>query len=273
MPARSRNGRIGSVRPSEESLRSEIVRYGKILFDKDFAPATSGNISARLDERRILITPTGVSKGAMAAEDMVIVDLDGRKLSGRGQATSELEMHQLIYAVRPDAEAVVHSHPPTATGFACAGIPLDRPLASEFVLALGCAPLAPYGTPGTGELPETLRGLVAEHDAVLMANHGVVTFGKDLFDAFGKMELVEHFARVALVVRQLGRESPLKESDVLKLLEGRARYFGLDSVPARQAGCPAPGAPSSPPQEAAPADSQTLTRIIREVLGALPPGR
>ena len=203
----------------------------------------------------------------MKPADLVIVDNEGRRLAGRLKATSELEMHRIIYAVRPDVEAVVHAHPATATGFACAGIPLNQPLASEFVLALGCAPLAPYGTPGTGELPETLRELVKKHDAVLMQNHGVVTFGGNLFDAYGKMEMVEHFARVALVVRQLGRETPLKETDVQKLLEGRARYFGLDAVPERQAGCPAPGtgAPSPPPNT----DPETLSRIIDEVLKKL----
>lgn len=252
-------------RRSENELRSEIVRIGRLLAAKDFAPATSGNVSARLDATTFLITPTGVGKGEMKPEEILVVSADGKRRRGRGKPTSEIDMHLAIYEIRPEAEAVVHAHPPTATGFACAGIPLDQPLASEFVQALGCAPLAAYATPGTRELSESLRKLAKKHDAILLANHGVVTFGASLANAFGKMDVVEHFARVALVVRQLGKESPLGESDIRKLLEGRAKYLGLAEVPARDPSCPKSAAPTP----GAAQDSALIARLVDEVLKKL----
>ncbi len=252
-------------RRSENELRSEIVRIGRLLAAKDFAPATSGNVSARLDEKTFLITPTGVYKGEMKPEEILIVSADGKRRRGRGKPTSEIDMHLAIYEIRPEAEAVVHAHPPTATGFACAGIPLDQPLASEFVQALGCAPLAAYATPGTRELSESLRKLAKRHDAILLANHGVVTFGASLANAFGKMDVVEHFARVALVVRQLGKESPLGESDIRKLLEGRAKYLGLSEIPARDPSCPKTAESAA----ASAQDPAFIARLVDEVLKKL----
>ena len=144
--------------------------------------ATDGNISLRLDSRRILTSPTGVNKGMMTGEDMVITDLEGHKLSGRRNPSSELAMHLLIYRLRPDINAVCHAHPPVATGYAAAGIPLNKALLCELVIALGCVPVARYGTPGTSELTAAIEPLVQGHDAILMANHGVVTYGPDLAD-------------------------------------------------------------------------------------------
>lgn len=230
----------------ERELRAAIVRYGKLLADRDFAPATSGNISARLDERRVLITPTGVPKAAMKDEDIVIVDLAGRKLSGRRPPTSEMGMHLAIYRLRSDAEAVVHAHPPMATAFACAGIALDQPLASEFVMALGCAPLAPYATPGTEEVASSLRQLATGHDAILLSNHGAVTYGKDVGDAHAKMEMVEHFAKISLAVRLLGRQQPITEEGILKLMEARERYSAAGKDGDREFGCPALGGAPRP---------------------------
>jgi L-fuculose-phosphate aldolase len=255
------------TRPPEHRLRTEIIRCCRDLFDRDFTPATSGNISVRLDAERLLITPTGMSKGSVREADLVVVDLGGHRLEGGQRPTSELDLHRAIYEVRPESEAVVHAHPPVATGFACAGIPLDRPLASEFVLALGCAPLAPYGTPGTKEVPASVRELAKTHDAILLSNHGAVTFGSSLSDAFGKMELVEHFARVALTTRLLGQEKPLAEADILKLLEAKARYFGLEKVPGREPGCPAAGAVPSPSVQGP--DKALIMRIVEEALGRL----
>ena len=238
-------------RPSERELRGGIVRYGKLLADRDFAPATSGNISARLDGRRLLITPTGVRKEELREEDIVVVDQAGRRLSGRRPPTSELDMHRSVYELRPDAEAVVHAHPPTATAFACAGIALDQPLACEFVMGLGCAPLAPYATPGTEEVAASLRELAKGHDAILLSNHGAVTFGKSLGEAYSKMEMVEHFAKIALSVRLLGRQQPITEADILKLIEARQRYASAGKSLDREFGCPAgcPGNPGGPGRE------------------------
>ena len=211
---------------TERKHREEIVRYGRMLHDRGFVAAMDGNLSVRLNGDRILVTPTCVSKGAMRPADMVIVDLDGKRLSGRRNVTSELGMHLLIYRMRPDVQAVVHAHPPTATGFAAAGMALTEPLVCEVVMGLGCIPLARYGTPGTSELAQTLEPYVEQYDAILMSNHGVVAYGDTLEHSYMKMETVEHFAQIALVTHLLGRQQPLKQPDVEKLLLARTKYFG-----------------------------------------------
>ncbi len=197
--------------PSEHQSRREIVQLGRMLHEKGFIAATDGNLSVRLDQRRILITPTGMSKGAMLPRDLVVADMDGRRLKGKREITSEVGMHLLIYRMRPDIQAIVHAHPRTATGFAAAGIALNQPLVCEVVIGLGQIPLAPYGTPGTPELARTLEPLVPDYDAILMANHGVVTYGADLRSAYMKMETVEHFAQITLVTRMLGQQQPLAQ--------------------------------------------------------------
>jgi L-fuculose-phosphate aldolase len=209
---------------TEQEHRRDLCVAGQWLRERGFVVATDGNISLRLDSRRILTSPTGVSKGNMAEEDLVITDLDGHKLTGRRNPSSELAMHLLIYRLRPDINAVCHAHPPTATGYAAAGIPLNKALLCELVIALGSVPVARYGTPGTSELAAAIEPLVTGHDAILMANHGVVTYGQDLLTAFFRMETTEHFARVALVTELLGKQVLLSGGDVEKLLAARARY-------------------------------------------------
>ena len=209
---------------SERQNRAEIVRFGKMIHELGYVAATDGNLSVRLGANRILATPTSMSKGAMQAKDMVVVDMAGRKVSGRRNVSSEIAMHLLIYKLRPDVQAVVHAHPPTATGFAAAGMALDQALCSEVVITLGSIPLARYGCPGTKELSESLAPLIPRHDAILMANHGVVTYGENLLHAYMNMETVEHFARIALVVHQLGRQQLLSGEDVSKLMAAREKY-------------------------------------------------
>jgi L-fuculose-phosphate aldolase len=216
--------------PIDHSFRREIVRIGKLLHQRGYIAACDGNISVRLDQQRVLVTPTGMSKGAMQSSDLVIVDMEGRKLKGRREVTSEIGMHLLIYRMRPDVGGVVHAHPRTATGFAAAGIPLDKPLVCEVVIGLGQIPLAPYGTPGTPELARTLEPLVPDYDAILMANHGVVSYGSDLQSAYMKMETVEHFAQITLITRMLGQQQLLECGDLDKLVAARSRYLGVNSA-------------------------------------------
>ncbi len=224
---------------TEDELRREIVEIGRRIHQLGFVSAYDGNISARLDNHRILSTPTTICKGMMESEDLVVVDYEGKKITGRRNVTSELAMHLLIYKRRPDVHGVVHAHPPTATGYAAAGLPLNKALVSEVVLSLGCIPLARYGTPGTPELTEGLRPLVSSYDAILMANHGVVTYGPDLWRAYFKMETVEHFAKISLVTELLGRQVLLSEAEVDKLLAARQRYFGSAAPPMeRTSTCP-----------------------------------
>jgi L-fuculose-phosphate aldolase len=209
---------------SERQHREEIVRFGHMLHANTMVAATDGNLSVRLDDHTVLSTPTSMSKGMMEPKDMVTVDMQGRKLAGRRNASSEIAMHLLIYRLRPDARAVVHAHPATATGYAAAGLPLNQALVSEIVLSLGCVPLARYGTPGTPELTDALAPLIPNYDAILMANHGVVTYASTLAGAYMKMETVEHFARIALVTHQLGQQQLLSREDVCKLISAREKY-------------------------------------------------
>lgn len=216
---------MASGEEMEWELRRSLVRFGRMLYRLGFMPGTSGNLSVRLDEERILATPTGRSKFLLRSEDMVIVDLDGRQLAGTRKVTSEIGMHLAIYRLRPDADAVIHSHPPIATGFACSGRPLDEPLCSEAIMTLGVVPLAPYATTGTRGLAESLEPLIPHHSAILLANHGAVTCGNDLLDAFLKMETVEHFAHICLVAHQLGSVRLLEGQAIDQLHEARERYL------------------------------------------------
>lgn len=215
---------------SEHQLRREIVKVGRVLHQRSFIAACDGNLSVRLDDDRVLVTPTGMSKGEMRPADLVIVDMDGSRVKGRREMTSEIGMHLLIYRMRPDIQGIVHAHPPTATGFAAAGLALNQPLVCEVVIGLGQIPLAPYGTPGTPELARTLEPLIPDYDAILMANHGVVTYGTDLRSAYMKMETVEHFAQIALVTHVLGQQQLLDSPDLEKLVAARSKYLGVNSA-------------------------------------------
>src|ERR1700674_2695386 len=220
----------GTVK-SEDEHRRDVCTAGRWIHSRAFVPSTDGNISVRLDSRRVLTSPTGISKGLMSPDDLVITDLKGRKLAGRREASSELAMHLLIYARRPDVHAVCHAHPPIATAHAAAGLPLNKALLSELVISLGCIPVARYGTPGTPELSDALEPLVQNYDAILLANHGVVTCGADLLTAFFRMETVEHFAQVSLATEMLGKQVLLSGRDVKKLLAARVRYGTTTAAP------------------------------------------
>ena len=214
----------GNGQLTEDSLRRSLVRFGKALYRLGFTPGCAGNLSVRIGHDRILATPTGCGKYLLKAADMVIVDLDGGLVSGTRNVTSEIGMHLAIYRSRHDINAVVHAHPPIATAFACAGRALEDPLCAEALMTLGPVPLAPYATTGTDEVAESLAALIPNHTAILMANHGVVTYGADLFDAFSKMETVEHFANICLVAHQLGSPRSLGKPAVEELLRARVRY-------------------------------------------------
>lgn len=222
----------------EERMRHELVRFGLMLHENGFVAATDGNLSVRLPNNRVMITPSGFSKGMMGAEDMVIVDPSGKKLEGDHNASSEAEMHLAIYKERPDVNAVVHAHPCTATAFACSGMTLEEPICAEVVMTLGKVPLAPYATTGTPELARSIRPFVRDHQAILLANHGVVTYAADLLSAYLKMEAVEHFAKLTLATRQLGAPQVLNAIQIEALEEARRRYmdrrplnFARPSVP------------------------------------------
>src|SRR5918994_6813733 len=209
---------------AEEQARADIVEVGRRLWERGYVASNDGNISVRLDEHRLITTPKSVSKGFMTPDMMVITDLDGRTISGERDPSSELKMHLEVYRNRPDARAVVHAHPPTATGFAVAGIPLDRPVLAEVITTLGSIPIAEYATPSTEELPAAVRKYVKAHDGILLANHGALAIGPDVYAAYYKMETIEHFAKISLVTRQLGRENLLSREEVNRLQGLRGNY-------------------------------------------------
>lgn len=202
---------------TEWQVRQDIVEVGRRLWLRGFVAANDGNISARLPDGTVIITPTGVSKGFMRPEDLVKVDLDGNKLSGSKEPTSELALHLTIYKERPDVGGVVHAHPPTATGFAVAGITVETAILPEAILAFDGIPLAEYGTPGTEELARTVMPYLKEHNAFLLANHGALTVGSDVMDAYYRMERLEMVAQIALTARMLGGERRLPEEAVERL--------------------------------------------------------
>ena len=215
---------------SEASLRADIVEIGRRLYARGYVASNDGNISARLEASRVLMTPAGVSKGFMTPDMMVVTDLEGRVVArgaggeaGRGPST-EMQMHLAAYHERPDVHAVVHAHPPLATGFAVAGIALDRAVLAEVVTTLGSIPIAAYGTPSTPELPAAVAKYVKAHDGMLLANHGALALGKDLFSAYYKMETIEHAANISLVARLLGREHLLSREEVRRLQALRGSY-------------------------------------------------
>ena len=219
-----RSGAISpGTRKAEAEHRQDICTAGQWLRECGFVPLTDGNLSVRLDENRILTTPSGVNKGLMQPDELIVTDLAGRKIAGNGEPSSELGMHLLVYSRRPDVHAVCHAHPPFASGFAAAGTPLNKAVLCEAVFSLGAIPVAPYALPGTPALAASLEPFVHGHDAILMGNHGVVTYGPDLFTAFGRMELVEHIARVNLASEILGRQNLLSSRQVGELLALRAR--------------------------------------------------
>lgn len=209
---------------TEEQVRADIVEIGRRLWDRGYVASNDGNISVRIDDTRLITTPKSVSKGFMTADMMVVTDLSGKKLAGERDPSSELKMHLQVYRDRPDARAVVHAHPPTATGFAVAGIPLDRAVLAEVVTTLGSIPIAEYATPSTDELPQACSKYLKAHDGLLLANHGALAIGPDLFTAYHRMETIEHFAKISLVTRTLGRENLLSRAEVNRLQNLRGMY-------------------------------------------------
>ncbi len=209
--------------PEEVELKQQIVKICRMLHRKNYLAATDGNVSVRLGDR-VLVTPSGVHKGLMEAEQVITVDLKGRVLTGTGRPTSELRLHLLAYELRPDVAAVVHAHLPYATACTLAGIDLLEPILPEVVITLGGIPTAAYATPGSAEVPAAVRGFLPDYDAVLLSRHGAMTMGRDVTDAYNKMEKLEHTARVVLAARLQGPLPPLPAAEVEKLRRLGEKY-------------------------------------------------
>lgn len=215
---------------SDYEIRKEICEYGKRIYNNGFVAANDGNISVKVDDNTYFATPTGVSKGYMTPDMICKVDGQGNlKEPCKWKPSSEFKMHLKVYQERPDVNAVVHAHPPIATSFAIAGIPLDKLIMPEAVIFLGSVPIAQYGTPSTMEIPESLEPYIQEHDAILLANHGALSFGVDLNTAFFRMESTEFYAKLFLYARLLGGETEIPCGEVKKLVELRKQF----NVPGR----------------------------------------
>jgi len=267
-------------RRTEQVWREEIVRVCGLLHEKGYVAATDGNVSVRLGKNRILSTPSGLSKGFLAPEQLVVTDLEGKKIPSYEPArrdlkpTSELLMHLEAYRQRPDIGAVIHAHPPICVALSIAGISLAKCLLPEVVVTLGLVPTAEYATPSSSEGPGAISDLIANHDALIIQRHGTLTVGKDPFDAYLKLEKMEHLAYVTLLLRQLGRETPLPPAEVAKLLQMR-REKGLAREGEEEDFCASCGvcnvavdrSPSRPTPEY---NKEELVRLVtREVLKEL----
>ncbi len=242
--------------------RNQIVEIGRWCYDHGFVAAADGNMSCRVADDLIAATPAGMCKGKLAPDDVVILDASGRRVEGRRDASSEILLHLEIYKDRADVGGVVHAHPPTATGFAVARMPLAECVLPEVIVALGDVPLAPYATPSTPEVPESIRPHLRDHNAFLLANHGTVTMGPTLTQAYFTLEKVEQFARIMLVARQLGRVSVLNRDDVRKLMALAPDKGRADLPCATCRGCGEAG-------DAAAEDDARVREAVRRVLERL----
>lgn len=247
---------------SAYALRREICEVGRRVYQRGYVAANDGNISVRMQDDRILCTPTGVSKGFITEDMLAICDLDGQQVAGTMRISSEIRMHLEIYKLRPDIYSVVHAHPPTATGFAVAGIELTQCVLPEVIVSLGGVPLADYGTPGGPDIVEPMKPLLKDYDAILMANHGAVTLGKDVMDAHFKMETVEHFAKIALVAHQLGQVKTLSDGHVNELIDLRERFGIVGRPSCERSELPLAGGGENKPNE-------LVEQITHEVLKKL----
>lgn len=207
---------------SDREAKEAILEAGRRMYQQGFVAANDGNITCLVSPDALWATPTGVSKGSMTGEMLIKVDRTGRVLEGTYRPSSELKMHLRVYLENPDVRAVCHAHPPIATGYAVAGIPLDRPILPEAIVQLGTVPVAPYATPGSQGVPDSIAPYCRTHNGVLLANHGAITWGGDVTQAYYRMETLEHYAHVTLYTGLIGRANELTEAQVDELLELRA---------------------------------------------------
>jgi L-fuculose-phosphate aldolase len=213
----------------EIKYKKLICDIGKRVYEKGFVAANDGNISVRIGEDEFLITPTNVSKGFLTPDMIIKVDREGNVLEGDYKPTTEMKMHLLVYRERPDVHAVLHVHPPYATAFAIAGIPLDQAIMPEAIVSLGTIPLAQYGTPSTDEVPEAVKTHVYDHQGVILENHGALTWGKNLEQAYYLMESLEFTAKINWISKLLKGDRELSKENVAKLI-GIKTMMGLEGV-------------------------------------------
>jgi L-fuculose-phosphate aldolase len=217
-------------RPNENELRQKLVEICHRMYRQGYIAAGDGNVSCKIDDERVLVTPTGFHKGFITADDLVVVDVNGKLLRGAHKPSSEFAMHALSYRERPDVRAVVHGHPPLTVGLALAGVSLAQCVLSETCLVLGAILTAPYSTPTTDEVPTVLRPFVRQANAIVMDRHGALTLGRDLDEAYNRMEAMEHASKITHAARAIGPIKPLPEHEVAKL-NALAKQLGIPRAP------------------------------------------
>jgi L-fuculose-phosphate aldolase len=266
--------------PPERRLREELLKFGRLCYERHLLVAMDGNLSARLDDGSILCTRAGCHKGFLTDDDLVVIDVKGQKLRGSGSPTSEMAMHLACYEERPDCMAVIHAHPPMSIAFTIANVSMARCVLPEVVLTLGTVPTVPYATTGTRKLADDLRPYVRQHDAILMDTHGAVCLGTSLLEAFCRLETVEHTALITKTARDLGGAKELDPAEATRLRSmGLKRYGGPPAAVARAdaAGTDLPaaclgcsGCANPHPQGIAPAADVRMARVVSQPLAVSP---
>jgi L-fuculose-phosphate aldolase len=246
----------------EWELKKLIIELGRRIWERGYVAANDGNITVRINDKEILSTPTGVSKGFMTPDMICKMDLDGKVISKSPnyKPSSEVKMHIEVYRQREDIRSVIHAHPPHCTSFAVSGIPMNQCVLPEAILTLGAVPMAEYATPSTMEIPDSIKTHIENSDAVLLANHGALTLGEDLVSAYHRMETLEHAAHIIFLAMQMGNVNVIPENKVEELKALRDSYFKL---PGRLTWCEAAAAPAPAATE------ETVEKITRQVLDRL----
>jgi len=203
---------------TELQLRAALCEVGRRLWQRGHVGATEGNISARLSPRQILVTPSGVSKGHLKPDDLVVVDTAGKTVKGDAP-TVEIKLHLAIYQARKDCQAIIHAHPPTATGFSLAGEGIPDNLMPEAAIVLGSVAIVPFALPGTDAVVQAIGPLIEDHKTFIMSHHGALTLGKDPFDAYNRMETLERICKIYLNAKLLGTVHPIPKEAFDYLLE------------------------------------------------------
>jgi L-fuculose-phosphate aldolase len=248
----------------EFELKKTILEIGKRLWQRTYIASNDGNISVKINDNEILTTPTGVSKGFMTPDMIIKMSMDGKVLSksSKFRPSSEVKMHLEVYREREDIKSVIHAHPPYCTSFAVAGVPLDQCVLPEAIIVIGAVPIAEYGTPSTKEIPDSIKPYVQSTDAILLANHGALTFGTDLISAYHKMETLEHTAQIVTLAHHLGNVNVIPQDKVDTLMHLRETKF---NVPGKITACSTTAAKPA----ASGTDDETIQQITKQVVERL----
>lgn len=209
---------------TESQYRNDIIEICKRVHRNGWVASNDGNISIKIGPDSVLCTPTGMSKGYLTTDQLVKVDMNGNKLEGELEASSEVKIHLDVYKNKPGINSAVHAHPPYSTAFAVAGLPLDQCIIPEIIVSLGSIPLTEYGTPSTQEIPNSIRKYLKDHNAFLMENHGAFTIGGDVYQAYYRMESMELFAKISLLAKTLGNVNNISEENVRKIIDMRSNF-------------------------------------------------